>query len=110
MNPNKRHMRLRSLQEHALLPCGTASVSRLQTRGGTEQHGGGRGRTERGGQRGRKRQTETERDRERAMASGVLPSIPMRRGLRYRGRGQKIDSFWRKWAPVCPLGFWEAWT
>ena len=45
-----------------------------------------------GGQRGRKA--------EREMVAGVHPFMSMVWDLRYRGRGQKIDSFWRKWAPV----------
>ena len=42
------------------------------------------------------------------MATGAHPFIAMGWSLRYRGRSQKIDSLWRKWAPVCPLGFLEA--
>ena len=38
------------------------------------------------------------------------PFIAMGQGLRSMGRGQKIDSLWRKGASVCPLEFWEAQT
>ena len=68
-------MRLRLLQEHTLLPCGTASVSHLQTHGGTGQHGRGqRGGT--GTKREGHRDRGTERGIERVMAAGVHPLYP----------------------------------
>ena len=65
----KRHMRLKSLQEHGLLPLEPQEQA-------TCRH-----------------LVEQEQDQDGAWGH---PFIAMRQDLRYRGRGQKIDSLWRK--------------
>ena len=80
-NPQiKRHMTLKSLQEHGLLPL---ELPEQATCWNSSR-------------------------RKNKMVTGAHPFIAMGWDLRYKGRGQKTDSLWRKWTSVCPLAFWEA--